>query len=55
MAVKKKGASGGAVLLKEKGSEYFSQLAKKGAEKRKELEKKALLWEKSQIKKKKTK
>ena len=51
-AKKKKRASGGAVLLKEKGSEYFSKLAKKGVEKRKELEKQALLWQKSQMKKK---
>ena len=52
MAAKKKRASGGAVLLKEKGSEYFSNLAKKGAEKRKEDRELAKLWKQSQVKKK---
>lgn len=36
MTAKKKRASGGAVLLKTKGNSYFSELAKKGAEKRRE-------------------
>lgn len=53
MAVKKKRASGGATLLKEKGSEYFSKLAKKGAEKRREDKELANLWKESQKTKKK--
>lgn len=53
MTAKKKRASGGAVLLKEKGSEYFSKLAKKGAEKRKEDRELAQLWKQSQTKKRK--
>ena len=52
MAVKKKRASGGAKLLKTKGTKYFSELAKKGAEKRKEDRELAQLWKQSQTKKK---
>jgi hypothetical protein len=48
MVAKKKRASGGAVLLKTKGNSYFSELAKKGAEKRKKA---VELWEKTQAKK----
>ena len=49
MKAKKKRASGGAVLLKTRGPKYFSELAKKGAEKRKKA---VALWEKIQAKKK---
>ena len=52
MSAKKKRASGGALLLKTKGTKYFSELAKKGAEKRKEDRELAKLWKQSQVKKK---
>lgn len=52
MTAKKKRASGGAKLLKTKGTKYFSELAKKGAEKRKEDRELANLWKKQQLKKK---
>lgn len=42
---KKKITSGGAVLLAKHGKNYFSDLAKKGAQKRKEA---MLLWEEAQ-------
>ena len=53
MTAKKKRASGGAVLLKTRGPKYFSELAKKGVEKRKEDKELAELWKKEQAKKKK--
>ena len=52
MSVKKKRASGGALLLKTKGTKYFSELANKAAEKRKENRELAELWKQSQTKKK---
>lgn len=51
MIAKKKRASGGAVLLKTKGPDYFRELALKGVEKRNKAMK---LWDKTQAKKKKT-
>jgi len=53
MSVKKKRASGGALLLKTKGTKYFSELAKKSVEKRKEDKELATLWKESQTKKRK--